>query len=62
MVPILALHKQNQGMKKNVVIAEDDRLLAIVLKKMATFMNFEVLDTSQGVRMPLNQLCSTSRI
>lgn len=35
-------------MKKKVVIVEDDRLLAIVLKKMATSMNFEVLDTSQG--------------
>lgn len=38
----------NQGMKKKVVIVEDDRLLSIVLKKMATSMNFEVLDTSQG--------------
>ncbi|MCC5913011.1 MAG: response regulator [Balneolaceae bacterium] len=35
-------------MKKKVVIVEDDRLLSIVLKKMATSMNFEVLDTSQG--------------
>lgn len=35
-------------MKKKVVIVEDDRLLAIVLKKMAKSMNFQVIDTAQG--------------
>lgn len=35
-------------MKKNVLIVEDDRLLTIVLKKMATAMNFNVVDTAQG--------------
>lgn len=35
-------------LKKKVVIVEDDRLLAIVLKKMAAFMNFEVLDVTQA--------------
>lgn len=35
-------------MKKKVVIVEDDRLLAIVLRKMAASMNFEVLHTSRG--------------
>lgn len=32
---------------KKIVIVEDDNLLAIVLKKMATAMNFDVLDISQ---------------
>lgn len=32
--------------KKRVVIVEDDRLLAIVLKKMALSLNFEVLEIS----------------
>lgn len=32
--------------KKRVVIVEDDRLLAIVLKKMAASLNFEVLEVS----------------
>lgn len=35
-------------MKKKVLIVEDDRLLTIVLKKMATAMNFNVVDTAQG--------------
>ncbi len=32
---------------KKIVIVEDDSLLAIVLKKMASAMNFDVLDISQ---------------
>lgn len=32
--------------RKRVVIVEDDRLLAIVLKKMAASLNFEVLEIS----------------
>lgn len=32
---------------KKIVIVEDDSLLAIVLKKMAMSMNFDVLDISQ---------------
>lgn len=35
-------------MKKKVLIVEDDRLLTIVLKKMAMAMNFNVVDTAQG--------------
>jgi DNA-binding response OmpR family regulator len=35
-------------MNKKVVIVEDDRLLAIVLRKMAKSMGFRVVDTAQG--------------
>ncbi len=34
--------------KKKVVIVEDDRLLAIVLRKMAGSMNFDVVDVAHG--------------
>ncbi|PWN05401.1 response regulator [Rhodohalobacter mucosus] len=34
--------------KKKVVIVEDDRLLAIVLRKMAKSMNFEVVSVAHG--------------
>jgi DNA-binding response OmpR family regulator len=34
--------------KKKVLIVEDDRLLAIVLRKMAISMNFEVADVAHG--------------
>lgn len=35
-------------MNKKVVIVEDDRLLAIVLKKMASSIDFDVVDTAHG--------------
>lgn len=35
-------------MKKKVIIVEDDRLLAIVLTKMAKSMGFNVVDSAQG--------------
>ena len=34
--------------RKKVVIVEDDRLLAIVLKKMAKSMDLDVIDVAQG--------------
>lgn len=34
--------------KKKVIIVEDDRLLAIVLRKMAGSMNFDVADVAHG--------------
>ena len=34
--------------KKKVIIVEDDRLLAIVLRKMARSMNFDVVDVAHG--------------
>ncbi|NBC02279.1 MAG: response regulator [Bacteroidetes bacterium] len=37
-------------MKRKVVIVEDDRLLSIVLKKMAKSMGYEVLATCPGGR------------
>lgn len=40
--------KEKRFMKKKVVIVEDDRLLAIVLRKMAKSMDFHVVDTAQG--------------
>ncbi|TVR28804.1 MAG: response regulator [Balneolaceae bacterium] len=35
-------------MKKKVVIVEDDRLLALVLRKMAQSMNLNVVDIAHG--------------
>lgn len=39
---------ENTKENKKVVIVEDDRLLSIVLKKMARSLNFDVLDVAHG--------------
>lgn len=39
---------ENTEKNKKVVIVEDDRLLSIVLKKMAKSLNFNVLDVVHG--------------
>lgn len=41
---------------KKIVIVEDDSLLAIVLKKMASAMNFDVLDISQTGQAALQSI------
>lgn len=43
-------------MKRKIVIVEDDRLLAIVLKKMAVSLNYEVLDVTKTGREAIESI------